>query len=148
MTDLMELASRVEAGIASRELEMRIKAAVYGGVALQSPFNGEWCIYRAGTTDARTGKIMERPRLIAHADWLRDSYMTSADAAMQLPPGDECWRVGHDADDPSWFMAQCSYTPEPGKMGFIVGRGDTAAAALTAAALRARAHQGTAHVEQ
>lgn len=117
MTDLMELASRVEAGEGrDKDLEAAIHQAVFGT---------SFC-----------HPLLAPPTTV------------SLDASEVLVLIDECWRVGHDADDSSGFMAQCSYTPEPGKMGFIVGRGITAARALTAAALRARAHQGAAHVDQ
>ncbi len=70
--------------------------------------------------------------------WLHNTT-SSFDAAMTLVPKDECWRVGHDADDPSGFMAQCSYTRSTAIMGFVVAYGPTPALALTAAALRAQA---------
>ena len=93
---------------------------------------------------AREGGLFSLDTQIAYAldmplEGLAKPYTASLDAAMSLVPEDECWRVGHDADDPSGFMAQCSYTPGPGRMGFVTGSGITAALALTAAALRARA---------
>ena len=79
MTDLI---ARIEAlDGPDREVDALIKAAVYGGVALQSPFNGEWCLYVDGTIDPRGGKLLAQPRGV---DWHNDRYTGSIDAAMTL----------------------------------------------------------------
>lgn len=70
--------------------------------------------------------------------WCPD-FTASIDAAMTLLPVESLWRVGHDADDPSGFAAQCSYDAGEGKLGFVTGSGEAAALALLSSALRARA---------
>ena len=67
------------------------------------------------------------------------NYTASIDSAMTLLPPDAFWRVGHDADDPAWMMAQVSYDRGEGRLGFTTGTAETAAMAMTAAALRAHA---------
>lgn len=71
--------------------------------------------------------------------WLALKYTGSLDAALTLVPEDMFWRVGHDADDPSGFTAQVSYSLPDGMLGFVTATADTPALALTAAASRAKA---------
>lgn len=90
-SELIALAERCEAATGpDRELDLCVKAAVYGGSAMVSPFNGEWCLYREATEDPRKGRVLERPRSISHATWIADAYTASLDAAMtlyiQVPP--------------------------------------------------------------
>ena len=84
MKDLIEKLAQAEGP--SRELDIAIKAAVYGGVALVSPFNGEWCVYRPGTTDPRVGRVLECPRNVSGDAWRNDRYTASIDAALTLAP--------------------------------------------------------------
>jgi len=131
-TDLMELASRVEAGEGpDRELDA---LAWWHGCADQSATDGD--LIEAFNTDPA----------IALDNWIGSRwraegqfpprYTASLDAAMSLVR-DDCWRV---EDHP--LAGPCAL------VGDAEGYAATPALALTAAALRARAHQGTAHVEQ
>ena len=107
---LNDLAARVEALAGqNRAIEYEIADATLG--PMKSP-------YRRGYVQA---------------------YTASIDSAMTLLPPDAFWRVGHDADDPAWMMAQVSYDRGEGRLGFTTGTAETAAMAMTAAALRAHA---------
>jgi hypothetical protein len=142
MSELLRLAERVEqARGPNRELDVRIKAALFGAVPLVSPFNGEWCLYRPGTTDARIGKSFERPFRVSHESWTSDRYTASLDAAMTLIPSEansagEVWRA-ESYSDPGVIA------PHVRASAWVSGAARvyaaTPALALTAAALRARA---------
>lgn len=117
MTDLMELASRVEAGEGpDAMLDLAIFQAVTGKEGIVR------CMGREGIS-------AEVP-----------AYTASLDAAMSLVP--EGWDFSIEPRhalvvlDDGWNLAR------------FEAKAATPARALTAAALRARAHQGTAHVEQ
>lgn len=150
LLELEELAARVEAArVPDRKLDMEIKAAVHGAVALMSPFNGEWCLYRAGTTDPRGGKSYERPRHIGHTEWKADSYTASLDAAVTLVPATadaagELYRV-EAYNSPGVLPAYVRAS------AWVAGAARVYAAsaplALTAAALRARASHLRMEVE-
>lgn len=130
MTDLMELASRVEAGEGpDRDLDAEIKEAV-----------GHMWDYAADWG----------PR--GHDKPVAFAYTASLDAAMTLIPGDEMWDVSREsadtytADLTCFYRGIVDYEPDADKVPF--GRAKSPALALTAACLRARAHQGAAHVDQ
>jgi len=134
---IQKLSERVEALTGpDRETDMLIKASVHGAVALVSPFNGEWCLYKTGTESARGGKSFERPRHIRHEEWIMDHYTASIDAAMTLVP--EEWltdRATQDFDGAEWHW---SLYPAFKHADRVWGQAGTAPLALTAAALRAR----------
>lgn len=123
MTDLMELASRVEAGEGpDRELDANILAAI------------------AGTSN---GPVSGAP-----------SYTASRDAAMWLAldgwdhgsgiKGSGAWAYVHNRQ-PRFLGVGTRSNPDH---VWIEAATVTEGRALTACWLRARAHQGTAHVEQ
>lgn len=113
----------------SRELDAEIKAHVYGGTAMQSPFNGNWCVYQAGASDPRRDRVMERPRHVLHEVWANDRYTASIDAAIGLVPEGWGWTLQSDGG--------------PGPMAFVKGCeryqvGFTPAIAICIAALKAK----------
>lgn len=135
MSDLLALAERCEAATGpDRELDISIKAALYGGVALKSPFNGEWCVYRVGTDDPRTGKTVERPRNVAFEQWSADRYTASIDAAMTLVEGMNKWAMTASSNGDRWeaWVWEADVPPNWHNAA-------TPALALVTAALRARA---------
>jgi hypothetical protein len=128
---LVELADRCAAATGTdRELDIQIKAELYGGVALLSPFNGEWCVYRAGTDDPRSGKVLERPRNVDFETWRADRYTASLDAAITLIAENDGLSIVAVRTD-RWSVALYRQN--------TMGSGSTRALALCAAALRARA---------
>lgn len=126
MTDLMELASRVEAGEgADRELD----ADVFCALGLAPFVEGAYDAYRA------------------------PAYTASLDAAMSLVPQGWGWNVSQPNDRAIASGLLKERTPVHGEVQYgcdhrYAVAAATPALALTAACLRARAHQGTAHVEQ
>lgn len=140
MTDLMELASRVEAGEGpDRELDVRISLALSG-----IPYSDSDVIDMLAIRDEPTGYGVYRP-----ADEYVPAYTASLDAAMTLIGSDVYWRLGNDGEGPDVSAFKATVTSGEGPtLTFHDAVAATPALALTAAALRARAHQGTAHVEQ
>jgi len=143
MTDLMELASRVEAGEGpDRSLDHDIQDAVRldGYTADRDGCSGNLC--GTMTRMAADGDGVEWKPLLA--------YTASLDAAMSLIEADEYWRLGNDGEgpDPAAFKATVTSHDDEAMIHFHDAVAETAALALCCAALRARAHQGTAHVEQ
>lgn len=164
MTDLMELASRVEAGEGpDRELDAAIGVAVAGYFLGEPRYPG--AERRYGYVDKEGCRV--EPGNGA-ADRLIPPYTASLDAAMTLVP--EGWAIdkismwpaspegASNATEPQSSVSMVGTSLErygrrmvwgySGKEGRAEATSSTPARALTAAALRARAHQGTAHVEQ
>jgi hypothetical protein len=136
MIDTQELIARLEAATGpDRELDFAIKAKVYGGVALVSPFNRNWCLYREGTTDPKTGRTLERPHNVEHSVWINDLYTASIDAALTLvPEGMQVsmgWPIG-EGSDPEHAQAVLDRNPR------LYGAAPTPALGLCIAALKAR----------
>lgn len=143
---LLQLAYRCEAARgADRELDILIKAAVYGGLALQSPFNGEWCVYAPITDDPRTGKLLQRPHSVPHVIWQADNYSASIDAAATLVPEGYVFTVADwwvDGDERAPQFADCAsrrLLQNDWDATVSQAWAQTKPLALTAAALRARA---------
>jgi len=133
MTDLMELASRVEAGEEpDRELDVRISLALSG-----TPYSDSDVIDMLAIRDEPTGYGVYRP-----ADEYVPAYTASLDAAMTLVPEGWDWTLYSDGS------CEIGRKPDRGCLmnADYIAEAATPALALTAAALRA--HQGTAHVEQ
>jgi len=135
MTDLMELASRVAAREGpDRELDALI------GVAVAGYFLGE---PRYPSAERRYGYVDKEGCRVepgnGAADRLIPLYTASLDAAMTLVPEEYGFQV--DGYKREWWA---SLSAEDG----FNASARTPALALTAAALRARAHQGATHVEQ
>lgn len=154
MTDLMELASRVEAGEGpDRELDAAI-ACVIGrplgniehwlhgdDISYQPTAHGYYvAVIPTENGDTRTSETFKA-----------EAFTASLDAAMTLIPGDEMWDVSREsaetytADLTCFYRGIVDYEPDADKVPF--GRAKSPALALTAACLRARAHQGAAHVD-
>jgi hypothetical protein len=139
--DLAALIQRVEAAEGpSRELDAEIIAALVGGEAYVSPFNGKWCVGVGKTLkgaprewEPRTSALIKLRRL-----WIDDMGPTaSLDAAASLVPsgwahGYCCrpWLDPHFATASVWAQHQAAtlYSADAA----------TPALALCAAALRAR----------
>lgn len=82
--NLRQLAERVKKLTKPcREVDLLVKAAVYGGEARVSPYNGQWCLYDGQDRSGRE-KLKERPYSVPHAVWSKDDYTASLDSAMSL----------------------------------------------------------------
>jgi hypothetical protein len=144
MTDLMELASRVEAREGpDRELDALICLAIgqSGGNPIVAPGMAGWLVGSQTNPNPVEAK----------------RYTASLDAAMSLvPPNCYPWvEFGKNkgvAESRRWYAHIAA--PDDWDRQRVEDEwhcdvyAATPALALTAAALRARAHQGTAHVDQ
>jgi len=139
MTDLMELASRVKATAKpDRELDALICLAIgeSGGNPIAALGMAGWLVGSQDNPNPVQAK----------------AYTASLDAAMSLLPGDEPWDIGREGRDTYFADLTCFYPgdvqdePDASKVPYATAW--SPALALTAACLIARAHQGTAHVEQ
>lgn len=141
MTDLMELASRVEAREGpDRELDALIGVAVAGYFLGEPRYPG--AERRYGYVDKEGCRV--EPGNGA-ADRLIPLYTASLDAAMTLVPG-ELRTAMVQKPDTTWGCALLALASD--NREFPESTAPTPALALTAAALRARAHQGATHVDQ
>jgi len=153
MTDLMELASRVEAGEGpDRELDAW---AWWHGCADQAATDGDLIeAFNADPAIALDNWIGSRWRTEGE---FPPRYTASLDAAMSLVPPHLRLMLS-EWDDEEHLRSKGPWQAvlsKPGQdasfdamRGYRCEHAATPALALTAAALRARAHQGTAHVEQ
>jgi hypothetical protein len=131
--ELRALAARVEAATgADRKLDALVLAAVVGGEAALSPFNGEWCVYVGKDRHGRP-KLWE-PGYGANKAWWRNNHFTaSLDAALTLVPAGWTGTVHLDGK-------ASLYRDDMRPAVWCVAA--TPALALVAAALRARAEAG------
>ena len=90
MTDLIERLKAATKG--SRELDAEICVHLLGGgaYAAESPFNGEWCVYK-GEDSAGRPRLAENKK--GDVPDTRLSYTTSLDAALTLVPEGYDWIV-------------------------------------------------------
>lgn len=137
MTDLMELASRVKA---AEKPDRELDAAIWLHLPEQE-----------GHAWKHGGDRYKHAHQIAGCSFV-PAYTGSLDAAMSLLPGDEPWDIGREGRETYFADLTCFYPgdvqdePDASKVPYATAW--TPALALTAACLIARAHQGTAHVEQ
>jgi hypothetical protein len=136
MTDLMELASRVEAGESNdRDLNYAILMAT------------GWGRDEGYALNPKGERVTHVPNYLASLD----------DATSLVPEGWRIWTADFSIEGRFvWMLCGPKLTwithedgsREGGDDWYQSGAGTSPERALTAAALRARAHQGTAHVEQ
>lgn len=162
MTDLMELASRVEAGEGpDRELDARIWCIVGNDLGyddppqkhrLMRPLQPRICIMGRWLGSALE-KYPEDIDGVAHV-WRVPAFTASTDAAMSLVPEGWGWQLSQSSTAGAWLISDGQQPivfdgmSFPGVTAQVGVTAATPARALTAACLRARAHQGAAHVDQ
>lgn len=136
MSELLELAARVEAIGADRELDGAIDRLLN-----ERPKNGDYDAAERAfwRVDNGYSGLLVRPDGFARASFCALEYTTSIDAAMTLvPPAPATFNVRLESDDDVWGAA----VMHPADRGADVRWCATPALALCSAALRARAHEG------